>query len=367
MQTKSSLALFSLLFLALLASAHSRHLWGGASSYFLHGLKKNDRLAVLQAAKDANLKVIRIFITSTFYHSHNTDSDAISDLESWPGSYNDKILGQIDDLMADAKNYGIKLIIAMHDRYGLTHSQEAYVKKYGIKTNGESGSPNDASKFYTDKNAIADFDRRLVHILTHRNPHFNNRQWAELSEVVFSFEAQNEAMGHMGLVNLNWQCDRAKVLKQYVKNGVLVSTGGGIDFDTSSKVQYFQCPYINVISLHTYDYDANKIGQKVAEAKNLAFKYGKRIIVEEFGAKGGDKQNVLNRQIAAIKNQGVPWIVWQILRPGAGAKDYEIGTNEESWWNSILPRGKETAGTKHGWDWPEIWSGDNDGSHGSPW
>ncbi len=367
MQPKTSLILFSLFALALISSTHSRHLWGGASSYFLHGLKKQDRLAVLQAAKDADLKVIRIFITGVFWHSHGTDIDEIKDLESWPGSYNDKILNQIDDLMAEAKNYGIKLIIAMHDRYALTHKAEAYVKKYNIKTVGESNNVNDASAFYTNKEAQADFDRRLVHILNHKNPHFNNRPWSELSEVVFSFEAQNEAMGHMPLANINWQCDRAKVIKQYVKNGILVSTGGGVDFDTSSKIQYFQCPYLNVISLHTYDYDANKIGQKVSEAKNLAFKYGKRIIVEEFGAKGGDKKNILARQIAAIKNQGVPWIVWQILKPGKGAQDYEIWTNEDSWWNTVNPRGKETASTKHGWDWPEIWNGDSDGGKGSSW
>jgi mannan endo-1,4-beta-mannosidase len=366
MMARFGILLTCALFLSTISGISARHLWAGANCYFLHGLKQPDRLAVLEAAQAAGMKTIRIFITSVYANSKGAGNDQIFDVEpSWPGQYNDAILNQINDLMFEAYNHGIKLIIAMHDRYALMYPSEAYVKKYNIPTTPKQ-TVNDASIFYTNSEAQQDFDKRLSWILYHQNPHFNGRRWYEISEAIFSFEAQNEAMGHMDLVNIQWHCDRAKLIKNTLKNGILVTNGGGIDFPTSLQTQYFQCPYIDVICLHSYDYDANHVSQQVQKGLDLAWQYGKRIIVEEFGA-NNNQEKVLPPLIQSIKNLNVPWMFWEIMKPGAGGNDFEIWTDEAVWWDVISPSTKSTDTILHGWDWPEIWPGDDDGSHGSPW
>lgn len=323
-------------------------MWAGANCYYLHGLKDNDRIDVLNAFRDAGLKTLRIFITHVYYNAKNTGNDEIPDLEITPGQYNDKILNQIDNLMYEAYERGIKLIIAMHDRYALEKDFEAYKKAYGSK-----------EAFYTNSDAQAVFDKRMAWIMYHKNPHFNFRPWYEIHEAIFSFEAENEAMGHMDMVNVNWQCNRAKVIKSIVRNGILVTTGGGIDFGTSMKSQYYECPYIDVLTLHFYDRDTNFIWSKVNEARDLAWKYGKRIIVEEFGA-NSDQVNAMSGIIDKIQGLDVPWMFWEVMKPGAGGKDFEIWTNEEPWNKVIKPKAQQAAQRYSGWSWPEIWSGDRD-------
>jgi len=240
----------------------------------------------------------------------------------------------------------------MHDRYALNYDQDAYVKKYGL--------PQDnPDRFYTDSGIQADFDNRLVRILNYQNPRFGGRKWYEINEAIFSFEAQNEAMGHRNLVNMNWQCDRAKVIKTLLKNGILVTTGGGIDFDTSIKEEYFKCPQIDVISLHTYDYELNKITNRVSQARDMAWSYGKRVIVEEFGAVS-DQEHMLLQQIQTVQNLFIPWLFWEIMKPSAGGKDFEIWKDQSVWWTAVNTNAHYSGSLKRGWSWPELWPGDWD-------
>ena len=62
---------------------------------------------------------------------------------------------------------------------------DVYSKAYG-----QSG-------FYTSNDATSKFDNRLVHVLSHTHTTLN-KPWKELSEYIFAFEAENEAM--IGLV-----------------------------------------------------------------------------------------------------------------------------------------------------------------------
>ena len=364
--TRLNIAILAALFLVMIQSGSSRHLWGGASSYFLHALQDGDRADVLQATKDAGLKVLRIFVTHVWANSKNSNNVEMADLESWPGSFNDDILNRIDKLMKEAHDQGLKLIIALHDRYALTHKAEAYVQKYNIPTVDENGTPNDASTFYTNGDAINDFDNRLKYILNHQNPYFDNRPWSDLGEVVLAFEAQNEAMGHMAYANAQWHCDRANLIKSLVSDGVLVSNGGGIDFPTSLKDEFFQCPGIDVVMLHTYDWDTGFITQQVSNGRDMAWNTGKRIVVEEFGCQS-DQNDELAKQIQAIQDLAIPWMFWEIMKPGSGDKDFEIWNDEDVWWNVVNPKGQSAANTLHGWDWPEIYAGDDSGKNGAPW
>lgn len=112
----------------------------------------------------------------------NTDFSSYPPLESdSPGSWNDTVLNNLDDLMFNANKYGIKLLIAIHSYNALSDNKDYYGKWYGT------------GNFYTDSDAIQNFKKRIAYVLTHVNPH-NGKTWAQSTEYIFAFEAQNEPM-----------------------------------------------------------------------------------------------------------------------------------------------------------------------------
>jgi hypothetical protein len=56
---------------------------------------------------------------------------------------------------------------------------DVYVSKYNIPTTNCATATNDASIFYTNANAIADYDNRLKHILSHK--YTDGTPWSQLS------------------------------------------------------------------------------------------------------------------------------------------------------------------------------------------
>lgn len=49
---------------------------------------------------------------------------------------------------------------------------------------------------------------------------------------------------------------------------------------------------------------------------------------------------------------------WEVMKPGAGGKDFELWINESIWNDVIKPKTKNTNSKLSGWSWPEIWPGD---------
>ena len=83
--------------------------------------------------------------------------------------------------MVKAHGYGIKLLISIHSYNALEGKKDFYGKWYGT------------GDFYTNKDAIAQFKDRIDHVLAHVNP-ATGKTWAQSSEYIFAFEAENEAM-----------------------------------------------------------------------------------------------------------------------------------------------------------------------------
>ena len=111
-----------------------------------------------------------------------TDIVAFGGLETdSPGDWDDTVLNRLDDVMYSAHQYGIKLLVSIHSYNALEANADFYGNWYGI------------GDFYTDPYAISYFEDRIAHVLDHVNPH-NNKRWADSSEYIFAFEAQNEAM-----------------------------------------------------------------------------------------------------------------------------------------------------------------------------
>jgi hypothetical protein len=97
----------------------SGQIFGGANSFLLHAYVDADRIDILNAMQAAGFKAIRIFILELFGGDKVGNSRAVRDVEGPVGVFNDDQLNMIDQLMLEASQRGMKLIITLHDRYSL--------------------------------------------------------------------------------------------------------------------------------------------------------------------------------------------------------------------------------------------------------
>ncbi|EAT84154.2 hypothetical protein SNOG_07878 [Parastagonospora nodorum SN15] len=334
--------------------------WAGVNSYFLHAYQTADRIAVLDAIKDAKLKTLRLFISFTPANNKATGSVNMPDIEpNQVGTYDDTQLRAIDQLMIESRERGIKLIIAMHDRYQLgCWGNDTYVSKYKLPALDCAVKPaaqNDVTFFYQDPSPISDFDNRLTHILEHKNTLLPGApQWKDLSEHIFSFNIQNEGQGHLRN-NIApapaWWCDRSKKMRSIMGNSaILISTacaikltpnsGGGNEFPNSDIPENWACPTLDLVDIHSYS-GVSEFRNKAPIALERAQDANKLVLFEEFGASGADKANVVGQHIDVFNNLKVPWMIWQINKPGKGANDFEFWTDESTF--GVVKTGSETA------------------------
>ena len=158
----------------------------------------------------------------------------------------------------------------------------------------------------------------------------------------------------MNIANPSWVCDRATALRPLLSgNGIRIGTGGGADIDDSIIDQHFACAAIDLVGVHSYNAGAwaARLGGIVSKAKQ----YGKRIIVEEFGQAGGDRATSLAGQIAAIRNAGVPWIVWQVTKPNK-PQDFEIWKDDAAVWPVLTTQAQQSLAAGGAFSWPELGS-----------
>jgi mannan endo-1,4-beta-mannosidase len=272
----------------------------------------------------------------TYYQSLETDE---------PGQWNnDEVLKRLDDVMYNAHQYGIKLLISLHSYNILENKGDFYGKWYGT------------GNFYTDSNAINYFKQRIAHILSHVNPH-NGKPWSQCSEYIFAFEAQNEAMnGDESFLRQHgpaWQCDMATTIRNNLNGNknILVTTGGGGWLDVSLLDGYFSCGSLDVLAIHAYgtsDYDTGKLSGYVSKAKG----FNKKLLFQEWGAcyynnaneRCGPPGSVgvldtdtrasnINKWSNQINQAGIPWMYWQVIPNNDPHQDwdYEVGTPEGIW------------------------------------
>jgi len=334
--------------------------WAGVNSFFAHALPSSgpySRTAYLDKIRDAGLRVLRIFISATEANYKYSGSEAVDDIETRKvGSYDDRILSMVDDLMLEAYERGIKLDIALHDRYSLgCWRTDAYVTTYDLPSGccNCTVSKNQVDRFYSEPEIQVAFDARLQHILQHRNPHFN-APWGQLHQVVASFAPENEAQGHVELVDKGWWCRRAQVMKDYMHPDIPISTGGSIGLLDALYQQLYMCPEIDVVDIHTYTDDDNWLRDVAQVSVTWAVTQNKRVRLQEFGALGNDesKAKILFPLIYAASEIGIPFMPWQLVHPES-TTDYEFWTDGEVWRGlSALSQAAQDNVTV--FSWPEL-------------
>ncbi|GAA5943577.1 uncharacterized protein JCM15063_006462 [Sporobolomyces koalae] len=308
----------------------------GVSSYYLFALDDGPRRSVLDAIKAGGFSVVRIFLSGVQGNCKGSGNNPVPDLEpNQVGTYDDTILYKIDQLMADCSKRGLKLVIALSDRYALGFwSTNSYAVQLNIIQPAQKGSQSlkikNAQAFYNDPWAIKMYEQRISHVLNHQNQLMGGQKWKDLSSVVYAFEAQNEPQGYMPNPNPSWVCDRSGYISSLVGgSGIQVSSGGGIDVSTSLQGWATNCGAIDIVSVHDYGTNGYATAQALSNAQNNH--PSKTIMMGEWGLTGPNKAAKISEFVAAFGAKGIPWMYWQITQPGAGASDFEVWTGEPAW------------------------------------
>ncbi|KAJ4334111.1 hypothetical protein N0V95_009242 [Ascochyta clinopodiicola] len=328
--------------LASLSTTYAAKSFSGSNLYYAAGLKETQQTALLQGLQSAGVKVLRVWLDGQSGTTKGTPIDDFPSLQGdSPDAWNDTVLDRLDKFMLKAHSYNIKLLISIHSYNALdstSDKRDFYSKWYGT------------GDFYTNSEAIGHFKDRIAHVLTHVNP-ATGKTWAQSSEYIFAFEAQNEAMHPQGnpTALASWQCTMAQALKSSLgSSSIPISTGGGSYLSTSLLDAYFTCAALDILSIHAYgpgDFETSKLQTYVAHAKAA----GKALIMQEWGACYNDGVNNkcdgktplgvaardknIKTWAAQIDAAGIPWFYWQVLPnpdPHQGW-DYEVGINDVNW------------------------------------
>lgn len=96
-------------------------------------------------------------------------------------------------------------------------------------------------------------------------------------------------------------------------------------------MENWACDALDIVNLHSYSgVEAFRVQGAIGVEHALAA--NKLTLFEEFGATGEDKAEVLEDHIAVFNDLGVPWMPWQISKPGNGADDFEFWVDEDAYW-----------------------------------
>nr|POE78634.1 hypothetical protein CFP56_62885 [Quercus suber] len=345
--------------------------FAGSNLYYAAGLDGDQQTTLFQGLSDAGIKVIRVWLDvegepsgqkgTTFTGYPSLEGTVPGDPNSENG-WNDQVLNQLDDFMANAYGYGIKVSVSFYSYNALKNDKnpDFYHTYYGT------------GNFYTDPQAIQYYKNRIAHVMSHVNPH-NGKTWGASSEYIFAFETQNEAMHEVENPSAleSWQCEIAGAIKDNLANNadILVTTGGGSYVDTSLLDGYFTCDALDVLAIHAYgveDLTQDKLSPYVTKAQNA----GKKLLMQEWGACAFDTANkdcpqgnlldtaTRDQNIATfadnISKSGIPWMYWQII-PNADPHegfDYEVGVNQADW-DALKAAASGTSGYEAAFDFSE--------------
>ena len=214
---------------------------------------------------------------------------------------------------------------------------------------------NDVHAFYQNASIEAEFDNRLLHMITHRNPLLGNRTWGELDEAIFTFAPQNEAQSFIPSRDWQWACRRAQTMRPYVVPGILLSTNGAT-VDDSLQEELFKCDELDVMAVHNYGGGETVAANYSQTAVALANQYNKRVYVEEFGSQGDNETRAagLAAQIDGIMSAHIPWMFWELVKGSDPTNDFELWTDSLAW--TVLTNRSLTAAadTEGAFAWPEL-------------
>jgi mannan endo-1,4-beta-mannosidase len=97
---------------------------------------------------------------------------------------------------------------------------------------------------------------------------------------------------------------------------------------------------LDLVDIHSYS-GVEEWSAKAPIALQHAQNASKLVLFEEFGASGADKAKVVGQHIDVFNGLKVPWMIWQINKPGKGGNDFEFWTDEDTY--GVVGDGSEEA------------------------
>jgi len=116
--------------------------------------------------------------------------------------------------------------------------------------------------------------------------------------------------------------------------------GGGNEFPNSDIPENWNCATLDLVDIHSYS-GVSEWRNKAPIALQHAQAAKKLVLFEEFGASGSNKASVVGQHIDIFNGLKVPWMIWQINKPGKGAADFEFWTNEDTY--GVVKQGSAKA------------------------
>lgn len=126
------------------------------------------------------------------------------------------------------------------------------------------------------------------------------------------------------MASSTWSCDRSTHLRSLLpsSSGILISSGGGITLTASLGSWATSCSSIDIVSVHDYGTTASSTVPALVAAQQS---YSNKIVMlGEWGAAGSNKASIIQSFVSALKAAGMPWMVWEVVNPGAKAADFEV-------------------------------------------
>ncbi len=328
-------------------------MFAGANHYYLYSCSETYQRQTFSLMNQYNLNVLRVFLLSTdgMGYPGEADCDFLQDVENPVGTYQQDTINRINKMFAIGKEYNIKFIVSLHDRWSLgCWRRDAYVTKYNIPYEAQPSqctqltvnNPNNPSQFYNDVNIRNDFKNRLQYLMNVNNP-WLNKTWANMDDVIFAWEPQNEPQrGTSTPQNDDWICEMSAWLKRFTK--IPIGSGGGWEsiyiplVDHVSKV--LNCGTVDILTIH--DYNGKAIANLMLSANaGKAMAYGKRVILAEFGS--SSSTDIIDH-INLAEDKGIPWMFWSIDKAG---KELSFGTPSNPMLSSVIgPRSKKINTSK---------------------
>ncbi len=75
--------------------------------------------------------------------------------------------------------------------------------------------------------------------------------------------------------------------------------------------------------------------------------------MEEFGATRGRSQ-FYSQVLPALNQAGIPWLFWELYKPGNNPDDFELWTDDSSWTSHIVPESKIASQSTGAFNWPTL-------------
>ncbi|PSR99440.1 glycoside hydrolase superfamily [Coniella lustricola] len=194
----------------------------------------------------------------TMVRAHTLGVSTGNPLSIWPalGEVNEEAFESVDWAVAQARAYGIRLLVPLTDNYDYYHGGKYNFLRwagFNLTQTANSSSPL-VQQFYTNKTIIASFKEYIHTLLTHVN-RYTNLTYAE-DPTIFAYESGNElggpVFGDMD-VSVDWVREIGSYVKQLAPEKLFVDGTYGVN------KTHFVVGEVDLFSDHFYPINVTKL------------------------------------------------------------------------------------------------------------